>query len=185
MADSSLQVLNASGATTYIAAFALANSTLVMKSIPSDTNGTAAWGTAGSPNVNIMTVQGTTSASPIPISGTVAVSGSIVVAGAATATMLRGGTTSGTTGAVTLIAAQGAGTAIYVSSVQFGNTSSTAFTVVTLSDSATTQLLVPSGNSLPIVFATPLRVAAASALTFTLSTAAATVYAAAQGYGAA
>lgn len=115
---------------------------------------------------------------------TAAITGTITVAGGGVTTtfMLRGATTSNVTSAITLIAAQSAGTSIYVTGLQFGNTSSAVFVVVTMSDLQTSTFLVPSGTFNNLSFATPLRTANASALTFSLSTSAGTVYAAAQGY---
>jgi hypothetical protein len=69
MAESSFQIITGNGATASVVAFALTNATnFIMQSIPTDTSGTATWGTAGSPNANIMTIQGTASGSPVPSS---------------------------------------------------------------------------------------------------------------------
>lgn len=144
----------------------------------------------GTPPVNLTAVGGSAitlgaagSAASIPVVlATNQAAISIVGGNVSTTLMLRGATTSGTTSAVTLITAQGAGSSIYVTGLQFGNTSSTVFVVVTMSDQQTSAFLVPGGAPLGLTFATPLRTAAASALTFTLNTSVATVYASAQGY---
>ena len=70
MAESSFQIIAGNGATASIVAFATTNATtFVMQSIPTDNTGAVAWGSAGSPNANIMTVQGTTSGAAVPVSG--------------------------------------------------------------------------------------------------------------------
>lgn len=100
-------------------------------------------------------------------------------------TSLRGSATASSTSAVVIIAAQGSTTKIYVTGLQFGNTSGSTI-VVTLNDTAASQFIVPSGGgNNPSGFLVPLVLATANtSLTFTPSLAVATVYANAQGYGA-
>jgi hypothetical protein len=100
---------------------------------------------------------------------------------------LRGATTASGTAAVVLIAAQNATTKIYVTGLQFGNTSGTTV-VVELNDSALSNFIVPAGGgNNPPGFLVPLVLASANAsLTFSvLGTAVTTIYVNAQGYGAA
>lgn len=100
---------------------------------------------------------------------------------------LRGATSAISTAAVVLIAAQNVTTKIYVTGLQFGNTSGTTV-VVQLNDTALSNFIVPSGGgSNPGSFLVPLVLATAnSSLTFSvLSTAVAAIYVNAQGYGAA
>ena len=86
MAESSFQIIAGNGATAAIVAFATTNATtFVMQSIPTDNTGAVAWGTAGAPNANIMTVQGTTSGGPIPVSGGTSVANITQVGGSAVA----------------------------------------------------------------------------------------------------
>jgi|SRR5580698_7648584 hypothetical protein len=98
---------------------------------------------------------------------------------------LRGAATASSTSAVVIIAAQNATTKIYVTGLQFGNTSGSTV-VVTLNDSVASQFIVPAGGgNNPASFLVPLALATANAsLTFTPSLAVATVYVNAQGYGA-
>jgi hypothetical protein len=99
-------------------------------------------------------------------------------------TMLRGNATASSTAAVVIIAAQNATTKIYVTGLQFGNTSGSTL-IVTLNDTAASQFIVPSGGGSNIDFLIPLALATAnSSLTFAPSLAVSTVYANAQGYGA-
>ncbi len=102
-------------------------------------------------------------------------------------TSLRGATTASSTAAVVIIAAQNATTKIYVTGLQFGNSSGSTV-VVQLNDSAASFFIVPSGGgNNPGSFLVPLALSTANAsLTFSvLSTAVATVYVNAQGFGAA
>ena len=86
MAESSFQIIAGNGATAAIVAFATTNATtFVMQSIPTDNTGAVAWGTAGAPNANIMTVQGTTSGGPLPVSGGTSVANITQVGGSAVA----------------------------------------------------------------------------------------------------
>lgn len=94
---------------------------------------------------------------------------------------LRGAASTTGSGATTIIAAQGAGTQIKVTSLQAWNTSATTVTIQ-LNDSATTVLIVPAGGGTNVEFSTPLIVAANTALTFTPSGAETTVGVNAQGY---
>ncbi len=96
--------------------------------------------------------------------------------------LITNGSTSTTgTVAATLIAAAGTGVATYVTSLQLGN-SGTATTTVTLSDTKSSQFVVPAGGGSNIVFPTPLLTAANTALTMTASAATTTLTGNAQGF---
>jgi hypothetical protein len=95
--------------------------------------------------------------------------------------MVRGSASQTGTGATTIIAAQGAGVKIYVTGVQCKNTGSTT-TIVTLNDSASSVLIVPTSGGDNEVYQTPLVLAANTALTFTPAAASTTLYCNAQGY---
>lgn len=90
-------------------------------------------------------------------------------------------TASGTSGALTLLAAGGASIKTYVTGLQLG-TSNAAAGIVTLNDSASSVFIIPAAGGSNIVFPTPLVTAANTALTATITGAGATVYASAQGY---
>ena len=83
--------------------------------------------------------------------------------------------------ATTIIASCGASTKCYITGVQCYNTSATTITV-TLTDSASTVLIVPAGGGNNASFETPLATAAATAFQFTASTGETTIGCAAQGY---
>lgn len=97
---------------------------------------------------------------------------------------LQGTNTATTTGATTIIAAQGLGIKIYVTAVQcFRDDAGTSLVRATLNDSASTPVPVPQGGgSFPSFMVVPLVVAANTALQFTASTAITTMYCSAQGY---
>jgi hypothetical protein len=95
--------------------------------------------------------------------------------------MVRGSASQTGTGPTTIIAAQGAGVKIYVTGVQCKNTGSTT-TIVTLDDSASSVLIVPTSGGDNETYQTPLVVAANTALTFTPGAASSTIYCNAQGY---
>jgi hypothetical protein len=105
---------------------------------------------------------------------------------AGSGTSIRGSATTAGTAAVTVIAAQGSTTKIYVTGLQFGNTSGSTV-VVTLNDTAPSQFVVPAGGgNNPASFLVPLVLGTANAsLTMSVSLAVATIYVNAQGYGAA
>lgn len=90
------------------------------------------------------------------------------------------------TGATTLIAAPSGTYRIYVTAVQCGRTDAgTTASRVTLNDAGATVLVLPNsagGGANNAVFANPLIVASATALTFTSSASISTVYCNAQGF---
>lgn len=106
---------------------------------------------------------------------------------AAPVSTLVSGSGSGTdTAAHQIIAAQGSGILMYISSAQcFRTDGGTTATTVTLSDNATTVIGLPNsggGGGNNMVFQIPLIVAANTALTFTSSNNITTTYCNAQGY---
>lgn len=100
--------------------------------------------------------------------------------------MVRGSASATGTGATTLIAAGGANIKTYVTDVECGRSDAgTAAIIVTLSDSASTILVLPNsggGGGNNKTFNTPLVTAANTALTFTSGTGTTTVYCSAQGF---
>lgn len=96
-------------------------------------------------------------------------------------TNLTGSGSTATTAAATIIAAQGSGIRIFVNGVQCKNTGTTT-TIVTLNDSASTVLIVPTIGGDNETYITPLSVAANTALTFTPTAGSTTIYCNAQGY---
>lgn len=132
----------------------------------------------------------------VPVSGTIAVSGTSAVSGTVAATQsgawnmdINGGVANALRGfishtgstAATIIAAQGSGVSIFVGSLQIANTSSTT-AVITLNDSASTQLIAPAGSGNNPNFTPPLVVAANTALTATPNAATNALLMAAQGH---
>lgn len=118
------------------------------------------------------------------------VAGSPVIAGhAAPASMVRGAASTTGTGATTVIASQGVGVKIYVTSLQVtrSDAGSTAITV-SLNDTSTSVFAIPNagnGGGAVFVFPVPLVVAANTALQFTAGTGVTTLYCCAQGYSGA
>lgn len=100
--------------------------------------------------------------------------------------MVRGSASATGTGATTLIAAGGASVKTYVTDVECGRSDSgTAAIIVTLSDSASTILVLPNsggGGGNNKTFNVPLVTAANAAFTFTAGTGTTTVYCSAQGF---
>lgn len=121
------------------------------------------------------TVAGTVTALP---SGITTVTGTVPPG--FTANLRGSGNTTGT-GAVTLIAAQGASTYIHVTDIEIGN-SGTLTNVLTFNDGSSLQLVNTAGTPWGKSFGTPLVLAANTALTFTPSAGSSTTFAAAQGY---
>ena len=105
--------------------------------------------------------------------------------GVVIASMCRGSVSSTDTGAHTVIAAGGAQTAIYVTSLQFGNSSSTSVTV-TLNDTVSSKFVVPASSTAfggsNVLGRVPLLVAENTALTMTSSSGQTTVTCNAQGF---
>lgn len=109
-----------------------------------------------------------------------------VTALAPPAAQLRGSASATTTGATEIIAAQGSGVKIYVSSMQCGrDDAGTSPITVTFNDTVSTVLVIPNagnGDGSNPVFPVPLQVAANTHLTFTASSGVTTLYCNAQGY---
>lgn len=105
---------------------------------------------------------------------------------AAVAAQVRGSGNSTGTGATTIIAAQGAGVTMRISSIQCGRTDGgTTGDFVTLNDSASTVVVVPNtggGGGNNIIFSIPLLVAANTAFTFAANSGVTTMYCNAQGF---
>lgn len=96
---------------------------------------------------------------------------------------LRGTASATAATATTIIAAQGAALKIYVTNLQcFRNDSGTTMLYVTIDDSVSTTVALPSGGGVSLVLLTPLQVALNTALTFTASAATTTIFCSAQGY---
>ena len=85
------------------------------------------------------------------------------------------------TTATTIIAAQGSGVKIYVTSIQCGNSGASASTIA-LNDSSALVMMNPAGGGFTASFPVPLVVAANTALQFTPSSASTTQTCNAQGY---
>ena len=85
------------------------------------------------------------------------------------------------TTATTIIAAQGSGVKIYVTSIQCGNSGASASTVA-LNDTSGLVMMNPAGGGFTASFPVPLVVAANTALQFTPSSASTTQTCNAQGY---
>lgn len=113
-----------------------------------------------------------------------------------TVTALQGGTwsvipgtansTAGTVGPISTTTAQtiigaAAGSTLFVTSLQFGNTG-TVVATCSISDVVTSKFVIAVGNTFPIVFATPLQTSLGSALTITLGTISTSIYCTAQGH---
>jgi hypothetical protein len=99
--------------------------------------------------------------------------------------MVRGANSATGTSATTLtgMGAPGAGVSNYIASAQcFRTDGGTTLIYATLNDSASTQIPVPAGGGAAIVFATPLKVAANTAATFTPSSGVTTMFCNAQGF---
>jgi hypothetical protein len=93
--------------------------------------------------------------------------------------MVRGQGTSSAATPQTVILAQPS--AIYITSMQFANTSSTTV-AVSVNDSVNSQFIVPAGGGSNISFPVPLVVPPNTAFQFTLGTGVASVSCNAQGY---
>lgn len=93
---------------------------------------------------------------------------------------------SSTTGAVTLLAAQGGVVRVYLTGIQCGRADAgTTANIITLSDTASTVIVIPNsggGGGNNITFATPLRTAANTALTATSTNSIATQNCTGEGY---
>ena len=85
------------------------------------------------------------------------------------------------TTATTIIAAQGSGIKIYVTSIQCGNSGASASTIA-LNDSSALTMMNPAGGGFTASFPVPLVVAANTALQFTPSSASTTQTCNAQGF---
>lgn len=96
---------------------------------------------------------------------------------------LDGYVTSTATTAATIIASQGTGASIYLTDLELSNTSTTQ-TVITLNNAAATQLSLPASGGREIHLLTPIKIAANTALTFTMTPAVSSVLAGAQGFKA-
>lgn len=97
---------------------------------------------------------------------------------------LRGFITSTATTAATLLASPGGALFNYITSLELGNTSTTQ-AVITLNDSASTQLIVPASGGNNVKFDPPIKTTTtATATTFTTTPAVTTILAAVQGYKA-
>ena len=94
---------------------------------------------------------------------------------------LSGKGTQTSTAATTIIAAQGAGVKIYVTSIQCGNSGSAPSTI-TLNDTSGLVMMNPAGGGFTTSLPVPLVVAANTALQFTPSSASTTQFCNAQGY---
>jgi hypothetical protein len=95
--------------------------------------------------------------------------------------MLNGaGSTAGNT-ATAVIPAQGAGSRIYVTSLQFGNSSGSTV-VVSLNDTAGSNFIVPAGGGNNPPLEVPLVMPVNTALTFAPNLAVTTTFCNAQGY---
>jgi|SRR6516164_618011 hypothetical protein len=95
--------------------------------------------------------------------------------------MLNGaGSTAGNT-ATTVIATQGVGNRIYITSLQFGNSSGSTV-VVLLNDTAGSNFIVPAGGGNNPPLEVPLIMPVNTGLTFTPSLAVTTTFCNAQGY---
>lgn len=92
---------------------------------------------------------------------------------------INGSATSSITGAVTIVAAQGVGFRLYVGGLQFSNSSATG-TLVTLSDTASSEFFIPALSCINLSFPTPLIVPPNSPLTFTPASGTTTLFANAQ-----
>jgi hypothetical protein len=106
--------------------------------------------------------------------------GSVIITYAPTPNMVRGATTASFTTTI-LIPQQGATARIYITGLQFGNTSSSTITVL-LNDTAASDFIIPAGGGSNSMYLVPLVVAAGTDLTFTPSGVATTIFANAQGY---
>lgn len=134
----------------------------------------AATGTVGASQVSTWTMQPGNTANTTPW---------LVDINGGTAAAQSGFITSTGTAAATIIASPGTGVALFIGSAQFSNTS-TAQAVVTLSDTKSTQLIVPANGGSNVTFQPPLPLAANTPLTFTTSAATTTILASAQGHKA-
>jgi hypothetical protein len=109
-----------------------------------------------------------------------AVSVSAIIAYSTPGNMVQGATTATLAAPTTLIPAT-PGQKIYVTGLQFGNTSSTTVTVL-LNDQAASDFIIPAGGGSNSHYLIPLVVPSGTALIFTPSGGVATVFANAQGY---
>jgi hypothetical protein len=94
---------------------------------------------------------------------------------------ISGGNNTAGTGAVQMIAAQGANVRIYVTALQCSNSGSSN-SLVTLNDGSGFTIMVAAGSVAGSLFPSPLAVAANTALTFTPGTGTSNMYCYAQGY---
>jgi hypothetical protein len=94
---------------------------------------------------------------------------------------VQGKGTQTSTTATTIIAAQGAGVKIYVTSIQCGNSGASASTIA-LNDTSGFTMMNPAGGGFTTTLPVPLVVAANTALQFTPSSASTTQICNAQGY---
>lgn len=168
--------------------------------------GDAAWSGSGNGTViSLMKKAISYLSGAFTITGTVAATGTVGATQSGTWTMqpgntanttewlvnINGGTaaaqsgfiTSTATTAATIIASPGTGVALFIGSAQFSNTSTTQ-AVVTLSDTKSTQLIVPANGGSNPTFHPALPLAANTALTFTTAPAVTTLLASAQGHKA-
>ncbi len=81
-----------------------------------------------------------------------------------------------------IFASQGTGLRSYITNLSFSNTSATTITVAVSDGTTTFTFIVPAGGGTNLNFSVPLRFAAATAVTYTVSTGVSTVYVNAAGF---
>lgn len=157
-------------------------------------------GTAGTPSANVVSIQGVSSGTNLPVSQATAANLNATVVGTGTfaaQTTPQGGSNqanvanfvsgaANTTGSsiTTIITAPGSGK-LYITGAQcFRTDAGTTTAFVTFNDAAGTTMILPAGGGANAVFTTPLVGATTTAFRFTPSTGLTTVYCNAQGYNA-